>query len=84
MCYGENQDAQLEPSCDSLLEEWLGSTRRVCVLTELRQLAAGCDTTLGNGTFEWSANETEIDYNVDVNCVCIRSFWNCSAVGFID
>ncbi|XGW19518.1 hypothetical protein V3C99_003397 [Haemonchus contortus] len=44
-----------------------------------RQLAAGCDMTLGNGQFDWNANETEIPYNVDLACECKPTLvWNCS------
>ncbi|PIO76738.1 ABC transporter, ATP-binding protein [Teladorsagia circumcincta] len=45
-----------------------------------RQLAAGCDPTVGNGTFNWNSNETVIPYNADVNCQCKESLvWNCTA-----
>ncbi|KAK5965792.1 hypothetical protein GCK32_011699, partial [Trichostrongylus colubriformis] len=44
------------------------------------QLVAGCDRTVGNGTFHWNANETEIPYNADVNCQCMDTLvWNCTA-----
>ncbi|VDO17890.1 unnamed protein product [Haemonchus placei] len=46
---------------------------------DYRQLAAGCDMTLGNGQFDWNANETEIPYNVDLACECKPTLvWNCS------